>query len=89
MERLIGSVRREYLDHAPALGERHLPRRVLSTYASYYNQTRTRLVLAKDAPNGRPIKTRAGLRADVIEGSFYRYNTVCPHTSLGYRVMAL
>src|ERR1700745_1363344 len=48
-ERLIGSVRRECLDHIIVLGEAHL-RRVLKCYARYYNETRTHLALGKDAP---------------------------------------
>lgn len=53
-ERLIGSVRRECLDHVLVLGERHL-RRVLGRYFAYYHRTRTHLSLAKDAPDGRAI----------------------------------
>ena len=39
-ERLIGSIRRECIDHVLALGEKHL-RRLLRSYANYYNETRT------------------------------------------------
>jgi transposase InsO family protein len=39
-ERLIGSIRREYLDHVVVLGEAHL-RRILKSYADYYNSVRT------------------------------------------------
>jgi transposase InsO family protein len=42
-ERLIGTLRRDCLDHILIFGERHL-RRVLTTYAVYYNETRTHLV---------------------------------------------
>jgi Integrase core domain len=49
VERLIGSIRRECLDHVVVFGEAHL-RRVLKTYASYYNKVRTRLSLDKNAP---------------------------------------
>src|SRR5215467_4303928 len=52
VERLIGTLRRECLDHVLILGERHL-RRVLTLYALYYNDTRTHLGLAKDAPRRR------------------------------------
>jgi transposase InsO family protein len=52
VERLIGTLRRDCLDHVVILGERHL-RRVLTLYALYYNQTRTHLGLGKDAPLGR------------------------------------
>jgi len=54
-ERLIGSVRRECLDHVVVLGERHL-RRVLTAYLAYYHGARTHLSLDKDAPDGRPIE---------------------------------
>ena len=49
VERLIGSIRRECLDHVIVLNDRHL-RRILSSYFAYYNQTRTHLALDKDAP---------------------------------------
>jgi transposase InsO family protein len=55
-ERLIGSIRRECLDHVVVFGERHL-RHLLRSYASYYNQTRTHLSLSKDSPVARPIET--------------------------------
>jgi len=54
VERLIGSIRRECLDHMVVLGEAHL-RRILKAYASYYNAVRTRLSLNNDALIHRPI----------------------------------
>jgi len=54
-ERLIGSIRRECLNHVLVLGEQHL-RRILTRYLSYYHQARTHLALAKDAPEPRPIE---------------------------------
>ena len=57
-ERLIGSVRRECLDHVAVLGEQHL-RRVLTRYLAYYHQARTHLALDKDAPGLRPIELPA------------------------------
>ena len=54
-ERLIGSIRRECLNHVLVLGERHL-RRVLVRYFAYYHQARTHLSLDKDAPDSRPIE---------------------------------
>jgi transposase InsO family protein len=55
MERLIGSIRRECLDHIVVFGEAHL-RRILATYASYYNGFRTHLSLDKDSPAHRSIQ---------------------------------
>ena len=54
-ERLIGSIRRECLDHVIILNERHL-RRVLSSYFQYHHGTRTHLSLGKDCPRPRPIQ---------------------------------
>jgi putative transposase len=51
-ERLIGSIRRECLDHVIVLGEWHL-RRLLTSYVRYYHGARTHLALAKDAPTRR------------------------------------
>src|SRR5467141_1558885 len=48
VERLIGSIRRECVDHIMVLGEAHL-RRILKSYARYYDETRTHLALDKDA----------------------------------------
>ncbi len=56
-ERVIGSIRRECLDHVVILGERHL-KYILSKYIQYYNGTRTHLSLAKDAPDGREIQPK-------------------------------
>lgn len=55
-ERLIGSIRRDCLDHVIVFGERHL-RHVLRSYANYYNQARTHLSLNKDAPASRAVQT--------------------------------
>jgi transposase InsO family protein len=54
-ERLIGTIRRECVDHVVALGEQHL-RQVLKSYASYYNTARTHRSLDKDVPVSRPIQ---------------------------------
>ena len=54
IERLIGSIRRECLDHVVVLGEAHL-RQIVKAYTDYYNRVRTHLALEKDAPLGRPI----------------------------------
>jgi len=55
VERLIGSIRRECLDHVMIFSEQGL-RRVLRLYCEYYEKSRTHLGLAKDAPISRPIQ---------------------------------
>ncbi len=57
VERFIGSLRRECLDHVIVLNERHLGR-ILSAYARYFNRTRTHLALEKDAPQRRAVHDR-------------------------------
>jgi putative transposase len=54
-ERLIGSIRRDCLNHVLVLGEQHL-RRVLAGYVAYYHGSRTHLSLAKDAPTPRRVQ---------------------------------
>ena len=54
VERLIGSIRRECLDHILVLGERHL-RHVLRSYTEYYNVARTHLSLVKETPVPRAV----------------------------------
>jgi putative transposase len=54
VERVIGSVRRECLDHVIIFDEHQLCG-VLSSYVHYYHKTRTPLSLAKDIPESRPI----------------------------------
>jgi transposase InsO family protein len=56
-ERIIGTIRRESLDHVIVLNERHL-RRVLKEYLAYYHESRTHPGLEKDAPGPRPIQPR-------------------------------
>jgi transposase InsO family protein len=73
VERLIGTLRRDCLDHVLILGERHL-RRVLTLYSLYYNETRTHLGLSKDAPRRRAVQ-RSGtiVTAQVLSGLHHRY----------------
>lgn len=54
VERMIGSIRREFLDHLIVFGEAHL-RGMLRAYADYYNGTRAHLSLGKDTPFPRII----------------------------------
>ena len=55
VERVIGSIRRECLDHVIVVDARHL-RRILSSYFDYYHRSRTHLSLAKDTPEGRSVQ---------------------------------
>jgi len=72
-ERLIGSIRRECLDHIIVLGEVHL-RQILKSYASYYNEIRTHRSLDKDAPISRKIQRTGSIRSYAILGGLcHRY----------------
>jgi transposase InsO family protein len=72
-ERLIGSIRRECLDHLVVFRERHLFR-VLCSYQEYYNSSRTHLSLSKDAPHGRPVEAIGRvLPTPVLGGLHHRY----------------
>jgi putative transposase len=55
VERVIGTLRRECLDHVVVLNETHL-RRLLSQYLIYYHRARTHLALEKDAPEPRLVE---------------------------------
>jgi transposase InsO family protein len=75
VERVIGSIRRECLDHLVIFNERHL-RRVMSSYVDYYQHTRTHLSLDKDCPDSRPIQHRSAGRVVAIPkvgGLHHRY----------------
>src|SRR2546422_11691720 len=65
-ERLIGSIRRECLNHVQVLGESHL-RRILARYFSYYHRARTHLALDKDAPDIRPIELPEAGRIRILQ----------------------
>src|SRR6202043_256642 len=71
-ERLIGSIRRECVDHIVVLGEAHL-RRILKCYARYYNETRTHLALDKDAPASRPVQRTGVVRSLAILGGLHHH----------------
>ena len=72
-ERLIGTIRRECLDHVLVLGEAHL-RRTLMRFSDYYNTTRTHRALQKDAPVSRPVE-RLGVIASrpILGGLHHQY----------------
>jgi transposase InsO family protein len=69
-ERLIGSIRRECLDHVVILGEAHL-RQVLVTYADYYNQFRTHRSLTKDTPLHRFVERLGTVTSRPILGGLH------------------
>jgi integrase-like protein len=69
-ERLIGSLRRECLDHAVVFGERHL-RHMLLSYLAYYNGARTHLSLNKDAPVPRAVQAAGRIHASPILGGLH------------------
>ena len=70
VERVIGSIRRECLDHVIVFGEAHL-RRILAAYAAYYNEIRTHLALDKDAPMSRPVQSIGRIAAKPILGGLH------------------
>jgi transposase InsO family protein len=71
-ERLIGSIRRECLDHVIVLGEAHL-RRILKNYAAYYNCVRTHRSLKKDAPIWRPVQRTGVITSNPILGELHHH----------------
>ncbi len=75
MERVIGTLRSECLDHVVVLGEAHL-RRIVRSYVGYYHRARTHLALNKDAPEPRmaepPEKARV-VKIPEVGGLHHRY----------------
>jgi transposase InsO family protein len=68
-ERLIGSIRRECLDHIIVFSEAHL-RQILKSYADYYNSVRTHRSLHQDAPISRPIHQTGIIRSHRSSAGF-------------------
>jgi transposase InsO family protein len=71
-ERLIGSIRRECVDHIVVLGEEHL-RRILTKYAAYYNELRTHRSLDKDAPIHRAVQHVGRVISAPVLGGLHHY----------------
>jgi transposase InsO family protein len=71
-ERLIGSIRRECVDHIIVLGEAHL-RRILRSYARYYNEIRTHRSLDKDAPVTRPVQRVGVISSRAVLGGLHHH----------------
>jgi transposase InsO family protein len=72
VERLIGSIRRESVDHMIVLGEAHL-RRILKSYARYYNGVRTHRSLNKDAPVSRSVQRTGVICSRAILGGLHHH----------------
>jgi putative transposase len=74
-ERVIGTLRRDYLDHVIVVGEQHL-RRILRKYLEYYHRSRTHLALDKDAPELRQRESADGgkvIALPMVGGLHHRY----------------
>jgi transposase InsO family protein len=71
-ERLIGSIRRECVDHVIVLGEAHL-RRILQSYALYYNEIRTHRSLNKDAPQPRAVQRTGTIKSHPVLGGLHHH----------------
>jgi transposase InsO family protein len=71
-ERLIGSIRRECVDHFVVLREAHL-RCILRTYARYYNEIRMNRSLGKDAPVSRPVQRTGIISSRPIFGGIHHH----------------
>ena len=82
----IGSIRRECVDHVVALGEQHL-RRVVRSYARYYNEARTHRSLNKDAPITRPVQRTGHIASHALVGGLHhqyvRKFEFSVHTGIG------
>ena len=70
VERLIGTIRRECLDHMIVFGEAHL-RQILGRYAAYYNESRIHRSLDKDAPFYRAIERLGVITSQPVLGGLH------------------
>ena len=83
VERLIGSIRRECLDHVIVVNEQHV-RRVLTRYFEYYGQSRTHLSLGKGTPEHRevePPELGEVIALPQVGGRHHRYTRRRPTSS--------
>jgi transposase InsO family protein len=71
-KRLVGSIRRECADHFILFGDAHL-RRILRTYARYYNHIRTHWSLDTDAPVSRQIQPTGSIKSHPILGGLHHH----------------
>jgi len=73
VERVIGSIKRECLDHVIVLDENHL-RIILAEYFSYYNKYRTHLGINKDSPEGRQVQKKGNIdKIPIVNGLHHYY----------------
>jgi transposase InsO family protein len=73
VERIIGSIKRECLDHVIVLNENHL-RSILTDYISYYNKYRTHLGINKDSPEGRQVQLTGKIdKIPMVNGHHHYY----------------
>jgi transposase InsO family protein len=76
VERVIGSIRRECLDHVIIINEESL-RRKLRSYFSYYHRSRLHLSLERDSPESRPVQSVGRVVAfPEVGGLHHRYERV-------------
>jgi transposase InsO family protein len=72
-ERVIGSIKRECLDHVIILNESHL-RSILTDYIYYYNKYRTHLGINKDSPNDRLVQSEGKIeKFPMVNGLHHVY----------------
>jgi hypothetical protein len=72
VERVIGSIRREFLDHVIVINENHL-RKLLKEYFHYYNYQRTHLGLNKDSPVSRPVQLLGKIERVRVANGLHSY----------------
>jgi transposase InsO family protein len=74
-ERVIGSIRREFLDHVIVMNENHL-RKHLKEYFYYYNYQRTHLGLEKDFPESRPVQIIGKIERIPVANGLHSYYSI-------------
>ena len=71
-ERVIGNIRRKFLDHVIVITENYL-RKLLNEYFHYYNHQRTHLGLNKDSPETRPAKVIGKIENVPVANGLHNY----------------
>ena len=88
-ERVIGSIRRECLDHVIIFNETHL-RRILASYATYFHGSRTQLSLNKDSPVPRPVQPDGAGKVvafPLVGGLHHRYQRLAARSDPSHLAM--